>query len=55
VVTMYVPDPEQIVFVHGCFWHGRSCRAGRNRPGSNREYWDAELERSMQRDRMASA
>jgi DNA mismatch endonuclease, patch repair protein len=46
---------KKIVFVHGCFWHGHSCRAGRNRPSSNREYWDAKLERNMQRDRIASA
>jgi DNA mismatch endonuclease (patch repair protein) len=46
---------KKIVFVHGCFWHGHSCRAGRNRPASNREYWDAKLERNMQRDRIASA
>jgi DNA mismatch endonuclease (patch repair protein) len=39
------------VLVHGCFWHGHSCRAGKNRPVSHSEYWNAKLERNMTRDR----
>jgi DNA mismatch endonuclease (patch repair protein) len=46
---------KKVVFVHGCFWHGHTCRAGRNRPTSNREYWDSKLEKNMRRDRIASA
>lgn len=42
---------RKIVFVHGCFWHGHSCRAGRNRPASNRNYWIAKLDRNMKRDK----
>jgi DNA mismatch endonuclease (patch repair protein) len=41
----------KIVFVHGCFWHGHSCRAGRNRPSSAQSYWIAKLERNVTRDR----
>lgn len=41
----------KIVFVHGCFWHGHSCRAGRNRPSSGQSYWIAKLERNVARDR----
>jgi DNA mismatch endonuclease (patch repair protein) len=41
----------RIVFVHGCFWHGHSCRSGRNRPSSNRGYWIPKLERNCARDR----
>jgi len=41
----------KIIFVHGCFWHGHSCRAGRNRPSSGRSYWIAKLERNVARDR----
>lgn len=39
-----------IVFVHGCFWHGHDCRKGR-RPSSNRSFWDAKLDRNVERDR----
>ncbi|MDQ6676293.1 MAG: very short patch repair endonuclease [Acidobacteriota bacterium] len=45
---------KKIVFVHGCFWHGHSCRAGRNRPESNQGYWDIKLKRNMRRDRASS-
>jgi DNA mismatch endonuclease (patch repair protein) len=45
---------KKVIFVHGCFWHGHDCRAGRNRPESRKEYWDAKLERNMRRDRKNS-
>ncbi len=38
------------VFVHGCFWHGHSCRAGRL-PTSNVEYWTPKLAANAARDR----
>jgi DNA mismatch endonuclease, patch repair protein len=44
------PCRRKVIFVHGCFWHGHSCRAGRNRPASNREYWIPKLERNKTRD-----
>lgn len=37
------------VFVDGCFWHG--CPAHGRVPKSNREYWEAKLERNVERDR----
>ena len=44
------PARDRVIFVHGCFWHGHSCRAGRNRPSSNTAYWTAKLERNCNRD-----
>lgn len=44
------PARERVIFVHGCFWHGHSCRAGRNRPSSNTGYWTPKLERNRRRD-----
>ena len=41
---------RKVIFVHGCFWHGHHCRAGRNRPTSNRTYWESKLNRNHQRD-----
>lgn len=41
---------RKVIFVHGCFWHGHDCRAGRNRPASNTAYWSAKLARTMARD-----
>ncbi len=37
------------IFVHGCFWHSHSCQKGR-KPGTNKTYWNAKLERNVQRD-----
>jgi len=37
------------VFVHGCFWHGcPHCRP--RRPGSNKAFWNAKLDRNKERD-----
>jgi DNA mismatch endonuclease (patch repair protein) len=41
---------RKIIFIHGCFWHGHACRAGRNRPASNTAYWGAKLARNQARD-----
>jgi DNA mismatch endonuclease, patch repair protein len=41
---------KKAIFVHGCFWHGHDCRAGRNRPTTNRHYWDRKLQRNLERD-----
>lgn len=38
------------IFIHGCFWHGHSCRAGR-RPQSNEAYWIPKLDANIARDR----
>ena len=44
------PGRRKAIFVHGCFWHGHDCRAGRNRPASNTSYWSVKLARTMARD-----
>lgn len=41
---------KKVIFVHGCFWHGHNCRAGRNTPKSNKEYWENKLQRNIKRD-----
>jgi DNA mismatch endonuclease (patch repair protein) len=38
------------VFVHGCFWHGHTCRRGK-RPTSNIEFWTRKLDKNIARDR----
>lgn len=45
------PGRRAVIFIHGCFWHVHVCRAGRNRPASNRGYWLKKLARNKQRDR----
>jgi DNA mismatch endonuclease, patch repair protein len=45
------PALRKIIFVHGCFWHGHQCRAGRNRPASHTTYWTPKLDRNIARDK----
>ena len=40
---------RKAIFVHGCFWHGHDCRAGR-RPKSRPEYWVPKIARNQVRD-----
>jgi DNA mismatch endonuclease (patch repair protein) len=41
---------KTVVFIHGWFWHKHeNCRKG-NKPKSNKEYWDAKLDRNVERD-----
>lgn len=44
------PSRKKVIFVHGCFWHGHDCKAGRKRPKTNRAYWDKKLARNKERD-----
>lgn len=37
------------VFVHGCFWHGHHCRAGRL-PTTNTIFWVPKIEANRKRD-----
>ena len=45
------PGKKKAIFVHGCYWHGHNCRAGRNRPVSNTDFWNKKLARTRARDR----
>jgi DNA mismatch endonuclease (patch repair protein) len=44
------PARGRVIFVHGCFWHSHTCRAGQNRPSSHQSYWAAKLDRNQARD-----
>ena len=43
---------HRVIFVHGCFWHGHSCKAA-DLPASNRGYWETKRLRNVARDRRA--
>ena len=43
------PGRRKVIFVHGCFWHQHDCVRGA-RPSSNRNFWNAKLDRTIQRD-----
>ena len=41
---------RQVIFVHGCYWHQHGCGASA-RPASHESYWNAKLDRNVNRDR----
>lgn len=45
------PSRRKIVMVHGCFWHGHSCRAGRATSKSNVSFWTKKMDSNKLRDR----
>ncbi len=40
---------KKVIFVHGCFWHGHSCKRGNRQPKTNADYWRAKIERNVER------
>lgn len=43
------PQYRVALFVHGCFWHGHDCRAGRL-PTTNIDYWRPKIDGNRKRD-----
>lgn len=41
---------RKVVFVHGCFWHGHTCKRGARAPKDNAAYWTAKIARNRARD-----
>jgi len=44
------PGRNCVIFVHGCLWHGHSCKNGVRRPKSNTEFWTTKIEDNRARD-----
>ena len=44
------PARTKVIFVHGCFWHGHSCKRGARLPQTNTEYWLKKITRNKARD-----
>ena len=42
---------RKLIFVHGCFWHGHSCRRGARSPKTNVSYWQEKIGKNKLRDR----
>lgn len=45
------PARQKVLFVHGCFWHGHSCRMGQASSKTHVEFWDNKIRQNMSRDR----
>ena len=44
------PGRRAVIFVHGCFWHGHTCKRGSLKPKTNAAFWVAKLGRNIERD-----
>lgn len=44
-----LPKYKTVIFVHGCFWHGHSCKRGAL-PESNRDFWQEKINKNIERD-----
>jgi DNA mismatch endonuclease (patch repair protein) len=42
---------RKIIFVHGCYWHGHTCKYGRAQSKSNTDFWEDKISRNQRRDR----
>lgn len=45
------PEYKVAIFIDGCFWHGCPI-CNRPLPLSNREYWEAKIQRNVERDKI---
>jgi len=41
---------RRVIFVHGCFWHGHTCKLGRM-PKSRVEFWSGKIAGNRDRDK----
>ncbi|MGZ5528133.1 MAG: very short patch repair endonuclease [Limisphaerales bacterium] len=44
------PSRRKILFVHGCYWHGHSCKYGMAQSKTNVEFWQAKIAANIRRD-----
>jgi DNA mismatch endonuclease, patch repair protein len=44
-----LPRHRKIILVHGCFWHGHTCRLA-SKPKSNKSYWSSKIRTNRSRD-----
>ena len=45
-----LPKYKTVIFVHGCFWHGHNCPAGKL-PETNKKFWSEKISRNIERDK----
>lgn len=44
-----LPRHRKAILIHGCFWHGHSCRLA-SKPKSNQQYWTEKISKNKDRD-----
>ena len=49
-----LPKYKTVIFVHGCFWHGHDCPAGKL-PETNKKFWEEKIAGNIERDKRNKA
>lgn len=44
-----LPKYKTVIFIHGCFWHGHTCKRGKL-PQTNYQFWQKKIEKNIERD-----
>ena len=47
---LVLPKYKTVIFVHGCFWHGHNCKAGKL-PETRKEFWKYKINQTRERDK----
>jgi len=45
-----LPRYKTVIFIHGCFWHGHNCKAGKL-PETRKEFWEEKIKGNIERDK----
>jgi len=45
-----LPKYKTVIFIHGCFWHGHTCKRG-TLPATNAEFWENKIGGNIERDK----
>lgn len=45
-----LPKYKTVIFIHGCFWHGHTCKRGAL-PTTNIEFWKTKISSNIERDK----
>ncbi len=45
-----LPKYKTVIFIHGCFWHGHTCKRGAL-PTTNVEFWETKISSNIERDK----
>jgi len=48
---MVLARHRKVIFINGCFWHGHEGCKRAARPSSNIEFWNAKIDKNLERDR----
>ena len=45
------PGRKKVIFVNGCYWHRHGCPKGCSVPETNKDFWIAKFDRTIERDK----